>query len=319
LCGLPALMAEPIITSDFSNNRLDCLPKILGQMGYSTYFLHGAHNGSMHFDTFSKIAGFESFVGLDEYPKDNPADLDQYWGVLDEPMLQYAVKTLDRAPKPALLSVFTLSSHHPYYIPEQHRGKFPKGTLEIHESIGYTDLALKEFFKTAESRPWFNDTIFVITADHTQKSDRKKYADLIGAWRVPLFIYVPGLKPGQAPLPAKDRITQHVDIMPTILDLLGVTLADRLLVGQSVFSDKPGYAYNYTSAGYWYLDPKIMLDYRRDNAQVRAETHVGTYRLQSTAAERPEIQEGLLNLKATVHYMNEGLLRNSLHTWKEIP
>ncbi len=51
------MMAEPIITSDFSNNRLDCLPKILGKKGYETFFLHGAHNGSMHFDTFSRIAG----------------------------------------------------------------------------------------------------------------------------------------------------------------------------------------------------------------------------------------------------------------------
>src|SRR5262249_22600502 len=149
-----------VITSEFANNRYQCLPSILSGRGYSTYFLHGAHNGSMHFDTFSKIAGFETFVGLSEYPKGDPNDFDPYWGVLDEPILQYAIKVLDSAPKPAVMTVFTLSSHHPYYIPPQHKDRFPKGTLDIHESIGYADYSIQKFFETAKTRPWFNDTIF---------------------------------------------------------------------------------------------------------------------------------------------------------------
>jgi len=317
LCGLPAMMAEPIITSDFSNNRLDCLPKILAGRGYSTHFLHGAHNGSMHFDTFSRIAGFENFVGLNEYPKNNPADLDEYWGVLDEPMLQYAIKRIDETPPPIMLSVFTLSSHHPYYIPPQHRGKFPKGTLEIHESIGYTDYALKKFFEVAETKPWFNKTIFVITADHTQKSDQAKYQDLIGPWRVPLLIYAPGLKEGQVKT-SRERITQQVDILPSVLDLLGVEKPDRALIGQSVFDlAKPGRAYNYTFYSYWLIDPAILIDFGRDAHPLKAYTHNGTYNVQETEAKGPLVDKALLDLKATVHYINESLQKNSLHTWKD--
>lgn len=317
LCGLPAMMFEPIITSDFSNNRMDCLPKVLGQRGYSTYFLHGAHNGSMHFDTFSRIAGFENFVGLDEYPKNNPEDLDEYWGVLDEPMLQYAVKTIDNAKPPVMLSVFTLSSHHPYYIPPQHRGKFPKGTLEIHETVGYTDYSLRKFFESASTRPWFNKTIFVITADHTQKSDQDKYSDLIGAWRVPFLIFVPGWQPLIPPTSEK-RITQHADIVPSVLDLLGIDLPDRLLVGQSVFDmAKPGRVYNYTSYSYWYMDPDIFLDFGREPYPLKAYKHKGTFDIQEVPAEGPAVENGLLNIKAVVHYINEGLLGNSLHNWKE--
>lgn len=319
LCGLPAMMQEPVITSDFSNNRFDCIPRVLGKNGYSTYFLHGAHNGSMHFDTFSKIAGFENFVGLNEYPKDNKEDFDEAWGVLDEPMLQYAVKTIDQAPKPVMLSVFTLSSHHPYYIPPKHRGKFSKGTLEIHETIGYTDLALREFFASASQRPWFNNTIFVITADHTHKSDQKKYADLIGGWRVPLFIYVPGLRAGQAKT-SPDRITQQIDIAPSIYDLLGLDLPEHLLVGQSVFDqDKPGRAYNYTHYSYWYMDPEIMVDFGRDPAPTKYYRHKNTYDLQELkpGEESEKTSKALLDIKSVVHYMNEGLLKNSLHSWRK--
>jgi hypothetical protein len=317
LCAMPAIMAEPIITSDFSNNRFDCLPKILAAKGYSTYFLHGAHNGSMHFDTFSRIAGFENFVGLNEYPKNNKEDLDEYWGVLDEPMLQYAVKTIDEAKPPVMLSLFTLSSHHPYYIPPKYHGKFPKGTLEIHESIGYTDYALQKFFETAATRPWFNKTIFVITADHTQKSDQPKYANLIGPWRVPLFIYVPGLKAGQVKTSA-ERITQHIDIVPSVLDLLGVNWPERPLLGQSVFDlAKPGRAYNYTYYSYWQINPEVLIDFGRDSHPLKAFKHKGTYNAEETEARGEAVDRAVLDLKSTVHYLNEGLQKNSLHLWRE--
>lgn len=317
LCGLPAMMAEPIITSDFSNNRFDCLPKILAAKGYSTYFLHGAHNGSMHFDTFSRIAGFENFVGLNEYPKDNPADLDEYWGVLDEPMLQYAIKTIDQAQSPVMLSVFTLSSHHPYFIPPQHREKFPKGTLEIHETIGYTDYALRKFFEVAATKPWFDNTLFVITADHTQKTDQPKYHDLIGPWRVPFLIYAPGIKDGQVKS-SPERITQHADIVPSVLDFLGVDWPERHLIGQSVFDlKKPGRAFNYTFYSYWLIDPDILIDFGRDTHPLKAYTHKGTFGVTETEAKGPAVDKALTDLKATVHYINESLQKNSLNTWKE--
>jgi phosphoglycerol transferase MdoB-like AlkP superfamily enzyme len=296
---------------------MDCMPKMLAQHGYSTYFLHGAHNGSMHFDSFSKLAGFENFVGLNEYPKGNPDDFDEYWGVLDEPMLQYAVKTIDEAPKPVMLGVFTLSSHHPYYIPPKYRGKFPKGTLEIHESIGYTDYSLEQFFKTAASKPWFKNTIFVLTADHTQKSDHPEiYVDKVGYYRVPLLFYIPGLDMEKLGV-AKNRITQQIDVFPSVMDLLGITLPERLLVGQSVFDGaKPGRAYNYTSSSYWILEPGLMTEMVRPKGQNNY-THVDTFQRKEAPLDDPRFIEPLLNLKAVVHYMNEGLIGNSLYRWKE--
>lgn len=314
ICGLPSIMEEPIITSDFSSNRLDCLPKVLAERGYSTYFLHGAHNGSMHFDSFSRLAGFENFVGLDEFPKGNAEDFDHYWGVLDEPMLQYAVKVIDDAPKPVMLGLFTLSSHHPYYIPPKYEGKFPKGDLEIHESIGYTDYSLEEFFKTAATKPWFKNTIFVLTADHTQKSSHMEYVDLLGYYRVPLIFYIPGLESLKV---SPDRITQHIDIMPSILDLLGITLNDRLLVGQSIFDQaKPGRAYNYTTGSYWLTDPKMIVELGRPPSPLRVFTHEGTFNRQEKPNTDPQYKEDIEDLKAVLHYMNEGLVGNSLYKWR---
>ncbi len=315
LCGIPAMMTEPILTSDFSSNRLDCLPRILEKRGYETHFLHGAHNGSMHFDTFSRIAGFRNFVGLNEYPKDNPEDLDEYWGVLDEPMLQYAIRKADESTGKFLISVFTLSSHHPYYIPPKYRGKFPKGPLEIHESIGYTDYALKRFFEVAQTKPWFNNTIFVLTGDHTQKTKRPEYINTMGGFRVPLIFYIPGLEQKKIPYD-RLRITQHADILPSLYDLLGFNAEPRLLVGQSVFDlEKPGRSYNFMSHGYWFVDSNRFIDLGRDPSPTLFYSHTNTFDLQKIDGRDEESQDDLELLKSVVHYISEGLVANKLYDW----
>lgn len=317
ICGIPAIMVEPVITSEFSNNRYDCLPHLLAKRGYATYFLHGAHNGSMHFDTFSKIAGFENYIGLNEFPKTNPEDFDPHWGVLDEPMLQYAIRTLDEAQRPSVINVFTLSSHHPYYIPERHRGRFPKGTLEIHESIGYADFAIREFFRVAQSKPWFKQTIFVITGDHTQKSDVKEYTNLTGAFRVPLLIYAPGLE-DRIPHPDPERITQHIDILPSVLDLLGVDWPERLLVGQSVFdSARPGRAYNFESPQYWYMDDQVHFQMQRSGEVYEVMRRERGHRFSAYSGDSAPLSSARLFLQSAVHYLNEGLIHNKLYTWRQ--
>jgi len=314
LCGLPSIMTEPIITSDFSNNRLDCLPRTLGARGYETHFLHGAHNGSMRFDSFSRIAGFQNFVGLNEYPKDNPADLDPYWGVLDEPMLQYAIRVMDKAKAPFFTSVFTLSSHHPYYIPPQYKGRFPKGTLEIHESIGYADHSLRRFFEEARKRPWFNNTLFVVTADHTQKAETKEYFTLISGYRVPILLYMPGLAKRLPEMDA-NRIVQHIDIAPTIYDLLGFTPENRLLVGQSMFDKgREGRAYNYAGYWYFYLDPRVMIHLGPKAMKTLAPTSRETTEITIDATH---VTPAVDNLKAVIQYLNTGLTRNVLYNWRE--
>ena len=82
---------------------------------------------------------------------------------------------------------------------------------------------------------------------------------MIGGFRVPLLFYIPGLG---RPLPHEsDRVTQHSDVVPSILGLLGIDKPDRLLTGHSVFDvGTPGFAFNYTTASYWYIDNKILLN-----------------------------------------------------------
>jgi phosphoglycerol transferase MdoB-like AlkP superfamily enzyme len=164
VAGIPALMEEPITTSIYSNNHFTSLPGLLDAEGYKTAFYHGATNGSMSFDIFSKEAGYQNYYGRTEYR--NEKDYDGSWGIYDEPFLQYFAKGMDNMPQPFMTTLFTVTSHHPFPLPAKYKNRFPKGTIQMQESMGYTDYSIRKFFETAKKAPWFNNTLFVITADH---------------------------------------------------------------------------------------------------------------------------------------------------------
>ncbi len=313
LCAIPSWMSKPIITADYGNNRMDCLAHELIKLGYQTAFFHGAHNGSMHFDNFAKRVGFEQFFGLNEF---NRKDLvDGFWGALDEPFFQFMLGEIDKLEEPFFTSVFSLSSHHPYFVPEHLRGQFPKGTLEIHESIGYVDYALGQFFAEARTKPWFSRTLFVLTADHTQKSDQPQYQNLPGTFRVPLVFFSPGR---ELPALEGERLSQHSDILPTVLDLLGVPTREPSPFGQSVFdTSRPRRVVNFFDNGYWLIDENYYLEHHLGTGETHYFQHEGTWGLKAVdlsqlgAEKERNLNDLEVYLKSLVHHYNQGVLNNA--------
>jgi phosphoglycerol transferase MdoB-like AlkP superfamily enzyme len=215
LAGIPSLSTNYVL-SIYSNNAIKGLPALLKTKGYNSSFLHGAPNGSMGFQAFANMAGFDHYYGRTEYG--NNADFDGWWGIWDEPFLQYCVDVFNQKQQPFMASIFTVSSHHPFVLPQQYENAFPKGALPIHQTVGYTDYALRKFFESAAKEPWFQNTIFVITADHTNQSIYGEYQTFVGVFKVPVIFYEPanetmkGIKTGE--------IIQQIDIMPTLLNYL---------------------------------------------------------------------------------------------------
>lgn len=256
LCSVPSLMNEPFITSNYTANQLNCLGSNLKKMGYHTSFFHGGENGTMFFDSFSRRAGFDSYYGLNEFPDKNQENIEESWGVYDEPFFSYFKhsldKTQDQTKTPFAAVFFSLTSHQPYAIPAKYQGRFPKGELEIHESLGYADFALKQFFEQAKTASWYNETLFVITADHTQKSNDPRFQNSQGVYRVPLIFYQPA---GDYPHLDASLVAQHVDIQPTILHWLSGE-EPKFVFGQSLIGANAGLAVNRTASGYWMMTDK---------------------------------------------------------------
>lgn len=214
LAGIPSF-ADAYTSSPYAKQPVESLVSTLKSMGYDTSFFHGAPNGSMGFLGFSNILGFDHYYGKTEFNDDS--QFDGFWGIWDEPFFQFMKTTLDQKESPFMATIFTVSSHEPYIIPEAYTGQFPKGYLPMHQCVGYTDYAFKKFFEAAKKEPWFNNTIFVITADHGNQIYFDEYKKAINRYAVPILFYDPS---GRYVGENRD-LAQQIDIYPTILQMVG--------------------------------------------------------------------------------------------------
>ena len=258
--GLPALTNEPIITSSYGGNSMTSIANLLDQKAYQTYFFHGGTNGTMGFDNFSKAVGYKNYFGRTEYNNDN--DFDGTWGIYDEPFLHRTVDELSKSTQPFFATLFTISSHHPYSIPEQYKKIFKDGSLPIHKSIRYADYALSKFFSYASKQKWYRNTLFVITADHTALSEKQFYMNRQGLYSIPLIFFSPtdSIKYKQT------KTTQQIDILPSILSYLNYD-KPYFAFGQSVFNDSvQGFAINYLNDTYQLIQDNIALIYDGNNS-----------------------------------------------------
>ncbi|KIA83802.1 sulfatase [Kaistella solincola] len=232
LAGIPSLK-DAFTSSPYSNQKIQSLVSVANEMGYDTSFFHGAPNGSMGFLGFGNILGFKHYYGKTEF--NNDQEFDGIWGIWDEPFFQFFAQTLNQKKSPFFATLFSVSSHHPFKVPTKYVGKFKKGPLEIHEPIGYTDFALKKFFETAEKMPWYNNTIFVFVADHTNQVGYPEYEKAMNRFAIPIMFYSPNSKynlQGEITEP-----TQQMDIYPTLVDLMGYNKKIRSW-GRSLVSEK---------------------------------------------------------------------------------
>ncbi|WP_276979948.1 LTA synthase family protein, partial [Flavobacterium filum] len=253
LSSIPSLMNHSLITSSYAINDVYGLPKIMKANGYSTSFFHGAFNGSQNFDQYCKVAGFDNYFGKNEY--DGSDAFDGRWGIFDEEFMQFFSEKLTSFKAPFFATLFTISSHNPYIIPEKYNGKFPKGTTKIQESIAYTDFALKRFFETASKQEWFKNTLFVITADHTSSEPTEpKFKTNVGKFRVPILFF----DPSNPSINGKtDKNLQQIDIMPSIIDYLNIE-SKMITYGKSYQSEKDFVVY-YLDNIYHYISGDYYL------------------------------------------------------------
>ena len=223
--GMPSILSsipmfvEPFFLTPASMNHVSGIASLLAGEGYQTAFFHGAQRGSMGFMAFARSTGFQSYYGREDYDEDKrfdgDDDFDGMWAIWDEPFLQYYATKMSEMKEPFMTAVFTASSHHPYEIPEKYKDVYPEEGIIMHKCIRYTDMALGKFFEKASQQPWFKNTIFVLTSDHTNMSDHDYYQTDLGGFCSPIIIYEPGQEPQM-----QDKIAQQIDILPTLMGML---------------------------------------------------------------------------------------------------
>jgi phosphoglycerol transferase MdoB-like AlkP superfamily enzyme len=258
--SIPTWMDESYITSPYANNRTQSLAEILKANGYETAFFHGATNGSMRFDEFTQQIGVEHYFGRNEYKND--AHFDGTWGIMDEYFLPWSIQQMNTFSKPFFSTIFTLSSHHPYFIPKNWKGKLKKGKNPMFECINYTDESLRIFMKEAQKQAWYKNTLFVFVADHTPSPIESRYALIDETFHIPIVIFDPEqkLKPTKS-----DLFFQQIDIFPTLLDLLNIK-TDYYAFGNSYFKQK-NEAMSYSEGSYYYFKDNYLLTFMNEKSR----------------------------------------------------
>ena len=223
--ALPAVWASipsyknPFVLMPQSMAETRALPAILRDKGYRTMFFCGSDHGSMGFGAFARTTGIEHLYSRQDYEaRHGKGDFDGYWGIWDEKFIDYMGEELQQSQSPFFATIFTLTSHHPFVIPEEYEGKFPEGLTPNHKCVGYVDNAVGRFFEKYGEEEWFQNTIFVFVADHVSS---EQFSDVFrtspGSYQVMGFIHAPN-----SSLVGEHRqVVSQVDIMPTLLGLLG--------------------------------------------------------------------------------------------------
>ncbi|MBI1835679.1 MAG: sulfatase-like hydrolase/transferase [Flavobacteriia bacterium] len=305
LASIPTLMDNPYISSSYNGNKINTLPSILTKFGYSTAFFHGATNGSMKFNSFASQAGFQKYFGRFEY--NNDAHFDKTWGILDEYFNPWTAKQITKMKAPFFATLFTLSSHHPYYIPPHMKNKVKKGNQPICASINYGDYSLKKFFEEAKKQPWFNNTLFVLCADHTPATNSQFYSHRTQMYRIPIAFYHPKklLKPSLEKI-----VFQQIDIFPTILDLLNIH-TKYYSFGNSYFESPHKEGVTFIEGSYQYFFDNYMLTYSNDKAR---NLYDFTDRNQITndlfKLKNKDVIKAERRLKAIIQCYNRDLIKN---------
>ena len=317
--GMPSVLSsipmfiEPFFLTPSSMNQVTGIAGLLDKKGYETAFFHGAQRGSMGFMAFARATGFQQYYGREDYVSDKrfggDADFDGTWAIWDEPFMQYYAAKMSEMKEPFMTAIFTATSHNPYVIPEQYKDVYPEEHLPIHKCIRYTDMSLRKFFEKASKEPWFKNTIFVITSDHTNDSDHAFYQTDLGGFYSPIIIF----EADGSRLPEiQDKIAQQIDILPTVMGMLHY---DEPYFGFGIdLLNTPKddtWAVNYLGGIYQYIKHGLLLQF--DGTNTRAVYELEDSLLQhNVAGQRPQQPQMERELKAIIQQYMERMTQDRL-------
>ena len=319
--GMPSILSsipmfvEPFFLSPYSVNDVSGLADCLNGKGYETAFFHGAERGSMGFMAFARATKFKEYYGREDFVADprtkGDAEYDGWWGISDEPFMQYMCQKITDMKQPFMTALFTLSSHHPFRVPDAYKDVFKNEDpeMEIYPVIRYTDMALQHFFESAKKQPWYENTIFAITSDHTNMTKYQHYRTDIGGFASPVIFYDPSGEMGEGMV---DAIAQQTDIMPTILEHLGYD-QPYLSFGVDLLTTpaEDTWAVNYLNGIYQYVKHGHILQF---DGQRTCGVYALTDSLMKTnmmgkVAEQPQMER---ELKAIIQQYMERMTQNRL-------
>lgn len=301
--SVPPTPGDSLI-KEHHNENLFSLADIFNDRGYVSEFVYGGYGYFDNMNYFFSHNGYQT-VDRADIPKDATIHGENVWGVSDEDLYTLALGQMDKIHaegKPFFLHIMTTSNHRPFTFPAG-RVSERNGTRE--GAIAYTDWSIADFIKRAQAKPYFDDTVFVITADHDASSAGRASIP-INRYHIPLWIYAPKyFKPQRV-----DRFMSQMDIPPTLLGLLDFSYRSRFF-GYDIFQLEPGrgraFPATYEKLGYVFDKRLTILEPQRKVEQLRPDFATGDA-VPNQPIEQDDVDQAIADYQVASYLFKHGLL-----------
>ncbi len=250
---------DSVYTTYYDKNYYG-LPYILKDNGYtSATAFHGYEKEYWNREEAYKYQGFDKFYSSEDFSSKDIVGM----GVSDKTFLKETAQKIKKLEEPFYSFIVTLSSHHPFYVGEENEKikvkEDAKGTLfgDYLNSANYVDSALESFFNEMKKCGLYENSIFVIYGDHFaipnyNVESANLVAELTGhdfsymdMFNVPCIIHVPGAENTEK----IETVASHVDVLPTLLHLLGIENTTSIMMGNDLFSVTENIVYEQMHVG----------------------------------------------------------------------
>lgn len=283
--SLPPCPGQSIIKRP-NNGGMHSTGEMLRQKGYAVTYFYGGNSYFDNMETFFSGNGYD-VVDQRQYAPDE-ITFSNIWGVSDEDAYRKVIRTLNGQAgegRPFFAHVMTVSNHRPFTYPAG-RISIPHDAKSRNGGVMYSDYALGQFFAEAARQPWFENTIFLVTADHCASSAGRTEIPL-HKYHIPALIFAPGFVEPQT----VDGIVSQIDLMPTLFALLGMSYESHFY-GRSVFDEQyvnRAFIATYQDLGYLEGDTFTILSPVRRFEQYRvAPTAENPHHLEPLAETRQD-------------------------------
>lgn len=214
------------------NENLFSIGSVFNEKGYESKFIYGGYG---YFDNMNYFFGNNGYTVVDRTAIDErDIDYENIWGVADENLFELAIHEINKTipERPVFAHIMTTSNHRPYTYPDG-RIDIPSHTSR-QGAVKYTDYAIGQFIKAASKAPWYDNTLFVIVADHCASSAGKTELP-VNKYHIPMLIFSPSqIAPGRV-----NRLMSQIDVGPTILGLLNFSYTSKFY-GYDIFKLQHG-------------------------------------------------------------------------------
>ena len=307
--ALPPTPGQSIVRRP-RNDTLFSLGSVFEDKDYAVLFAYGGYG---YFDNMNAFFDSNDYRSLDRRSiPSRRVEHETVWGVADEHLFDQVLDEIDREQqarpqRPFFVHVMTTSNHRPY--------TYPAGRIDIPSGSGrdgavkYTDYAIGRFLEQARAKPWFADTVFVITADHGANA-RGSSRIPIENYLIPVFVYSPRHVAPQR----VDRLMSQIDVPPTLLGLLDFDYFSKFF-GRDVLNSPPSsdraFVANYQTLGYLTLERLVLLQPRRKAEVFRVD---GDQRVLEPVNDPQALREAIAFYSVASYVFRSGLYRDEEQT-----